>query len=225
MKFGGFQKTSLIDFPSKICSVLFVKGCNLRCPFCYNWRLIFDSDIPCFSEKEAYKILDSRKKYVEAVVITGGEPTLYKKLPTFIKRLKEKSYYVKLDTNGFFPEVLKKCLPFLDYIAMDVKTSLQKYRLLGASETDSLMRSIKILKEKTVDYEFRNTVVPGFVNKKIIQKIGILVRGAEKFVFQQFQPWDTLDKNLLNTKPFPPEKLNSFVNIIEKYVQKVEMRI
>jgi pyruvate formate lyase activating enzyme len=225
MKFGGFQKTSLIDFPSKICSVLFVKGCNLRCPFCYNWRLILDSGISCFSEKEAYKILDSRKKYVKAVVITGGEPTLYKKLPTFIKRLKEKSYYVKLDTNGFFPEVLKKCLPFLDYIAMDVKTSLQKYRLLGASETDSLMRSIKILKEKKVDYEFRNTVVPGFVNKKVIQKIGVLCRGAEKFVFQQFQPWDTLDKNLLNTKPIPPEKLNSFVNIIEKYVQKVEMRI
>ncbi|MDH5795269.1 MAG: radical SAM protein, partial [Candidatus Bathyarchaeota archaeon] len=100
MKFGGFQKTSLIDFPGRISSILFTVGCNLRCPFCYNGRLIIEPKPPFLSEEDALRVLESRKKYVDAVVITGGEPALNEDLSFFVRRLKEKGFSVKLDTNG-----------------------------------------------------------------------------------------------------------------------------
>ena len=153
MKFGGIQKTSIIDFPNKISSILFTVGCNLRCPFCHNWRLVLNPKPPFLSEEDALKILESRKKYVDAVVITGGEPTMNKDLPDFVERLKKKGFSVKLDTNGFFPQTLAKCLPNLDYVAMDMKTSLEKYRLMGAKDTNPLLRSVKLIMKGQVEYE------------------------------------------------------------------------
>lgn len=225
MKFGGFQKTSLIDFPGKISSVLFTTGCNLRCPFCHNWRLIIEPKGPFLSEDRALKILESRKKYVDAVVITGGEPTLQRDLPVFVRRLKEKAFAVKLDTNGFYPQALERCLPYLDYVAIDVKTSLEKYKLLGAKDTNGFLRSIKLLKEERVDYEFRNTVVPSFVNEEDIPKMGRIVKDAKRFVFQQFVPGDTLDKRLINVKSYPPAVITRFAEIMKKYVSEVRLRI
>ena len=225
MIFGGLQKTSLIDFPDRISSILFTVGCNLRCPFCHNWRLILNPKPPFLSEDEALKILLKRKKYVDAVVITGGEPAMNRDLPKFVRRLKENGFSVKLDTNGFYPETLRKCLPYLDYIAMDVKTSLEKYKLLGAKDTDKLLHSIKIVKEGEVDYEFRNTVVPGIVNEEDIPKIGRVVEGAKRFVFQQFRPGETLDKAFNNVKPYPESLIVSFSKIMKKYVSEVILRI
>ena len=123
MKFGGLKKTSLIDFPNRISSVLFTLGCNLRCPFCHNWRLIINPKPPFLSEVDALKILRSRKRFVDAIVITGGEPTMNIELPIFVKKLKDEGFAIKLDTNGLLPEVLKSCLPYIDYIALDIKTS------------------------------------------------------------------------------------------------------
>ncbi|RJS90712.1 anaerobic ribonucleoside-triphosphate reductase activating protein [Candidatus Bathyarchaeota archaeon] len=225
MIFGGLQKTSLIDFPDRISSILFTVGCNLRCPFCHNWRLILNPKPPFLSEDEALKILLKRKKYVDAVVITGGEPAMNRDLPKFVRRLKENGFSVKLDTNGFYPETLRKCLPYLDYIAMDVKTSLEKYKLLGAKDTDKLLHSIKIVKEGEVDYEFRNTVVPGIVDEEDIPKIGRVVEGAKRFVFQQFRPGETLDKAFNNVKPYPEGLIVSFSKIMKKYVSEVILRI
>jgi len=225
MKFGGFQKTSLLDFPDRISSILFTVGCNLRCPFCHNWRLILDPKPPFLSEEDALKILWRRKRYVDAVVITGGEPAMNRDLPEFVRKLKENGFHVKIDTNGFYPETLRDCLPYLDYVAMDVKTSLEKYKLLGAEDTDKLLRSIQMIKEGRIDYEFRNTVVPRIVEEEDIPKIGRIVEGAKRFVFQQFRPGDTLDKSFNDVKPYPEELIIKFSKIMEKYVSEVILRI
>jgi len=225
MKFGGLQKTSLLDFPDKVSSILFTIGCNLRCPFCHNGRLILDPKPPFLSEEDALKILLSRKKYVDAVVITGGEPTMNKDLPGFIRRLKENGFHIKLDTNGFYPETLKECLPYLDYVAMDVKTSLEKYKLLGAKNTGNLLRSIRMIMEGKVDYEFRNTVVPGIVNEEDIPKIGRMVEGAKRFAFQQFRPGETLDESFNDVKPYPEDLIVKFSKIMKRYVSEVILRI
>jgi len=225
MKFGGLQKTSLIDFPNKISSILFTVGCNLRCPFCYNGRLIIDPKPPFLSEEDALKILRSRKKYVDAVVITGGEPALNNDLPVFVRRLKDEGFSVKLDTNGFFPEVLEKCLSSLDYVAMDFKTSLEKYKLMGVNDTRNLLHSLEMLKKGNVDYELRNTTVPTIVTEEDIPKMGETVKGARRFAFQQFVPGETLDKTLNSLKPYPSEVISSFAETMKDYVHEVILRI
>jgi pyruvate formate lyase activating enzyme len=225
MRFGGFQKTSLIDFPDKIASTLFTVGCNLRCPFCYNGRLIVDPKPPFLSEEDALKLLESRRKYIDAVVITGGEPTLNSDLPAFVKQLKEKRFSVKLDTNGFYPKVLQKCLANLDYVAMDFKTSLKKYSMLGASDTRGLLKSLELLKKGKVDYELRNTTVPNIVTKEDIPEIGVTVNGARRFVFQQFMPGETLDKSFNNIKPYSPQHIQAFAEIMKAYVEEVILRV
>jgi len=224
MKFSGIQKTSLIDFPNRIASVLFTPGCNLRCPFCHNWRIVVDPNPPFLQEEAALKILESRKKYVDAVVVTGGEPTMHKEVPKFLKKLKEKGFLVKLDTNGFYPKVLEECLPHVDYVALDVKTSLDKYQRLGTKDTTPLLNTIEILKTGKVDYEFRTTIVPGFVDAEDIPRIGELVKGAKAFAFQQFIPEDTLDKGLKTLKPYPPESIEKFADTMEKYIEKMMIR-
>lgn len=225
MKFSGIQKTSLVDFPDRVASVLFTPDCNLRCPFCHNWRIVLDPKPPFLNEETVIQILEKRKKFVDAVVITGGEPTMHKEIPKFLKKLKEKGFSVKLDTNGFFPEVLKECLAYVDYVALDVKTSLEKYGRLGAKDTADFLRTVEILKNKNVEYEFRTTVVPGFVDKEDISEIGEIVKGGKRFAFQQFVAGDTLDKVFNSVNPYPPEVIGQFARTMRKYVANVTLRI
>jgi len=224
MKFSGIQKTSLIDFPDRIATVLFTPGCNLRCPFCYNWRIVLDPKPPFINEETVIEILEKREKYVKAVVITGGEPMIHKDIPRFLKRLKEKGFAVKLDTNGFFPDVLKECLPFIEYVALDVKTSLEKYGNLGAKNTADFLRTVGILKNGKLECEFRTTVVPGFVDKEDIQKMGEIVKGGKRFAFQQFIAGDTLDKAFSNIKPYSVEHISNLAEIMRQYVDEVVLR-
>jgi len=225
MKFSGLQKTSLIDYPNKIASVLFTPGCNLRCPFCHNWRIVVDPKPPFLQERTALEILESRKKYVDAVVVTGGEPTMHKETPKFLRKLKEGGFMVKLDTNGFYPQVLEGCLPYVDYVALDVKTSLEKYGHLGAKDTVGLTRTIEILKTEKVAYEFRTTVVPELVEAEDIIRIGELVKGARTYAFQQFVPQDTLDKKFETLKPYSLETIAEFAEIMKKFAENVILRI
>ena len=225
MKFSGLQKTSLIDYPNKIASVLFTPGCNLRCPFCHNWRIVVDPKPPFLHEQAALKILESRKKYVDAVVVTGGEPTMHKEIPRFLRKLKDRGFMVKLDTNGFYPQVLEECLPYVDYVALDVKTSPEKYGRLGAKDTAGLMRTIEILKTEKVAYEFRTTVVPEFVEAEDIIRIGELVKGAKTHAFQQFVPEDTLDKKFEILKPYTPETIAEFAKTMKKFTENVILRV
>jgi pyruvate formate lyase activating enzyme len=223
MKFCGIQKTSLLDFPNRVASVLFTPGCNLRCPFCHNWRIVTDPKPPFLNEEAAFKILLDRKKYVEAVVITGGEPTIHKELPKFLKKLKENGFAVKLDTNGLNPQVLEECLPYVDFVALDVKTSPEKYARLGAKDTTELVRTIEMLKTGKVAYEFRTTVVPGFVDAEDVVRIGELVKGAEAFAFQQFVPDDILDENF-KADPYSPEIISRFAETMRRYVNDIRFR-
>jgi pyruvate formate lyase activating enzyme len=225
MKFSGLQKISLIDYPDKVASVLFTPGCNLRCGFCHNWRIAVDPKPPFLQEAQALEILESRKKYVDAIVVTGGEPTMHKELPKFLAKLKARGFMVKLDTNGFYPEVLEECLASVDYVAMDVKTCLDKYRLLGAKETAGLTRSIEMLKTGKVPYEFRTTAVPELVNSEDVACIGELVKGARTHVFQQFVPADTLDKKYESLKPYAPEKITQFEETMKKYAENTMLRV
>jgi len=184
-----------------------------------------DPNPPFLQEEAALKILESRKKYVDAVVITGGEPTIHKDIPKFLRKLKEKGLAVKLDTNGFYPQVLEECLPCVDYVALDVKTSLEKYARLGAKDVAPLLRTIEILKTGKVEYEFRTTVVPGFVDVEDLIAIGEMVKGAKTFALQQFNPEDTLDKTFKTVKPYSAETITGFAETMKKYIDKITTRV
>ena len=225
MKFSGLQKVSLIDYPNKVASVLFTPGCNLRCPFCHNWRIAVDPKPPFLQEAVALRILESRKKYVDAVVVTGGEPTMHKELPKFLAKLKKRGFQVKLDTNGFYPEVLEECLAYVDYVALDVKTSPEKYKLLGAKSTSGLLRTVEMLKMGKVAYEFRTTVVPEIITIEDINKICELTKGAKTHALQQFVPQDTLDKRFEGLKPYAPERIKEFAVTMKSYAENVVLRI
>ena len=225
MKFSGLQKVSLIDYPNKVASVLFTPGCNLRCGFCHNWRIAVDPKPPFLQEAVALEILESRKKYVDAVVVTGGEPCMHKELPKFLAKLKKRGFQVKLDTNGFYPEVLEQCLGHVDYVALDVKTSLEKYKLLGARDTTGLLRTVEMLKMGKVLYEFRTTVVPELITAEDMTQICELVKGAKIHAFQQFVPQDTLDKHFEGLKPYAPEVINEFAGSMKGYAENVVLRV
>ena len=225
MKFSGLQKTSLVDFPNRVASVLFTPGCNLRCPFCHNWRIVVDPKPPFLNEETALKVLEGRKKYVDSVVVSGGEPTMHKELPKFLKKLKERGFAVKLDTNGFYPHVLKECLAHVDYVALDVKTSLDKYGLLGAKDTSELVDAVEILKTGKVEYEFRTTIVPGFVGLEDVRNISQMTRGAKAFALQQFVSGDTLDVSFSRLEPYPPERIAEIAEKLKECMENVTLRI
>jgi len=173
----------------------------------------------------ALEILESRKKYVDAVVVTGGEPCMHKELPKFLAKLKDRGFMVKLDTNGFFPDKLEECLASVDYVAMDVKTCREKYKLLGANETTGLMRTIEILKMGKVPYEFRTTAVPEIVTAQDATSIGEMIKGSKTHAIQQFIAQDTLDKRYQTLKPYSPEIIDDFAKIIQPFTEKVVVRI
>lgn len=225
MKFSGIQKTSLIDYPDRVSTVLFTAGCNLRCPYCHNWRIVLEYDGPFLSEDEAVKILEERRRFIKHVVITGGEPTIQEGLPGFLSRLRSLGYAVKLDTNGMLPGVLVESLPRLDYVAVDVKTSPDLYSRLGAESVEGLLETIRVLKRGPVDYEFRCTVVPGFVDEEIVHEMGEMVEGARRFAFQQFTPGDTLDPAFNSKTPYTKERISGFADIMSGYVEEVTMRV
>jgi pyruvate formate lyase activating enzyme len=225
MKFSGLQKISLIDYPNKVASVLFTPGCNLRCGFCHNWRIAVDPQPPFLQEATALEMLERRKKYVDAVVISGGEPCMHKELPKFLAKLKERGFSVKLDTNGCFPDVLEECLGSVDYVAMDLKTSLEKYCRLGSADTTGLMRTVEILKTGKVPYEFRTTLVPDLVTQQDVESIGEVVKGAHTVALQQFVPEGTLDKSFQALRPYAPEVINGFAETMRKCAENVLLRV
>lgn len=225
LKFSGIQKTSLIDYPDNISTILFTAGCNLRCPYCHNWRIVLEYDGAYLSETRAIEILEKRKKFIDHVVITGGEPTIQKGLIAFIKKLKTRGYKVKLDSNGMLPEVIEQAIPFLDYMAVDVKTSRKLYVRFEAEEPEAIQRTINLLKNSSINYEFRCTVVPGLINEEIVHQIGEMVNGATRFAFQQFIPEDTLDPTYKSINPFSSETISRFGDIMSEYAEEVILRI
>ena len=197
MKLGGIQKFSLMDYPDMVSCVVFTAGCNLRCPYCHNSSLIEmrDSGI---SENEFFEFLDSRSEMLDAVVVSGGEPTIHADLPDFLERIKDKGFLVKLDTNGTDSEMLESIIErgLVDYIAMDVKTSPERYGRVGGQKFEGeVVRSIDIVMEFE-NHEFRTTMAPGIVEEDDVKRISELVEGAERYYAQEFRSESVLDDEI-----------------------------
>ncbi|MFA6437490.1 MAG: anaerobic ribonucleoside-triphosphate reductase activating protein [Candidatus Paceibacterota bacterium] len=229
MRIGGFQKISLIDYPEHLSSIVWTPTCNFRCPFCYNKDLAL-GDAGLFSEDEVLQTLKERQGKIEAVVITGGEPTLQKDLKDFIKKIKALNYLVKLDTNGTNPEIIRDLLEekFIDYIAMDIKAPRGKYKTLSGienSDIQNIQSSIEIIKKLAPDYEFRTTIVPDLLNKDDILSIAEWLSGSKRYILQQFAvPGELIDKNLAKSKSYPKEFFDDLKSAIKDYFTFCEIR-
>lgn len=205
MVIASFQKFTLVDYPGKIAATVFTVGCNFRCSFCHNPELVLGSQFAVHSnnnEKEFFKFLKSRKGKLDAVCITGGEPTMQKDLIEFIVKVKKMGFLVKLDTNGMRPDVLKKALDMkiIDYVAMDIKNSLKNYEktVCAKVDLDRIKMSVELIRNSKIDYDFRTTVVPGIHHEKDFEDIALWIGGAKRYFLQRFRDMKTLDAGLKN---------------------------
>jgi pyruvate formate lyase activating enzyme len=226
----GLQKTTLIDFPGRVSCTVFTAGCNFRCGFCQNPALVqVNSDLPLIKEKDFFSFLDSRKKWLQGVCISGGEPTLHADLPEFCSQIKEKGFEVKLDSNGSKPETLKKLIQknLVDFIAMDIKTSMKKYSLLCGIKVDlkKINESIELIRNSGIEYEFRCTVIPEFFSKEDALSIGEWLKESKIFVLQQFRnEIPLLDPEFKKRKPYPQQKLEELKELLEPFFGEVQIR-
>jgi len=225
----GVQKTSLIDYEPNIASVVFLAGCNFRCPYCQNPELALDKpELPIIPEEEVLEFLKERKKWIEGVCISGGEPTIQKDLPEFIEKIKKLGLKVKLDTNGSNPKMLKELIEkkLIDYIAMDIKAPAEKYAGVVKLNVnaDGIKRSADIIKKSGIEHEFRITVVPTITGDDDIKEISEWLKGSKKFFIQQFQPKTCLNKDFEKIKPYAKEELEKLVDIAKPYFEFVGMR-
>ena len=223
MLIKGLQKTTLIDYPGKIACTVFLAKCNFRCPFCQNKGLVENyDDLKTIYEEELLDFLHRREKYLEGVVFSGGEPTLYKDLPDLLEKIKKETKLpIKLDTNGSNPEMLRELIEkkLVDYVAMDIKSSQSKYCLAAGVNVDmeKINESVELLKEGKVDYEFRTTVVPDFFTEEDAKEIAEWLRGAGLYALQQFIPSEEcIDSDFSKKRPYPASKLGEFRKIMEK---------
>ena len=225
----SFLGTSVIEFPDKISSVVFIGGCNLRCPFCHNLDLVLPELLKRIPDIPQSKIIDelkNRKGFIDGVSFTGGEPLLSPELPDFIKKIKEEvKLDIKIDTNGTLPGKLREVLPFVDYIAMDVKTSPLKYPLATGDKAEfkNVEKSIEIIKE-TENYEFRTTMVPGIVNKEDIKKICEQTGKVKKYVLQNFRNVKTLSPEFSEIESYTDVYIKETALILEECAETVEIR-
>jgi len=229
VKIGDIQRFSLIDYPGRICATVFTQGCNFRCPYCHNPELVDPSLFrKTLTDDEVFAFLEKRRGKLDAVNITGGEPTLQPDLIEFIKRIRSLDYMVKIDTNGSFPEVLRKLIDdkLLDYIAMDVKAPLVKYgKVTGSSiATEDIAASIKLIMDSGIDYEFRTTLVKSLLTERDMEKVGMLTGGAGCHVLQKFVPSKTLDPGFMSEGTLTDEKIHNIKETLEKLVQSVIIR-
>ena len=192
MFISGLQKLTLLDFPGRLAATVFLGGCNFRCPFCHNATLVLSpGECEKISEEEFFEFLSSRKGKLTGVCITGGEPTLYPGLKDFIRKIKNMSFSVKLDTNGTNPALLCELIGegLVDYVAMDIKNAPSKYPLtVGVDvDIDKINRSIEILLSEKVDYEFRTTVVRELHTIDDFKAISEWIKGAKCYFLQTFE--------------------------------------
>jgi pyruvate formate lyase activating enzyme len=218
MGIKGFQGTSLLDFPGKIASLVFFGGCNLTCAFCHNPGLVLDpGQYPDYPVEAVLEQLHARRRFIDGVVVSGGEPTLDPQLLPLLREVKTLDLAVKLDTNGLRPDVLGQAMDegLLDCVALDLKTAPARYGELhgGPVAIDGLQWSVQLLRAGAVDYELRTTCVPGLVEEADIRAIGELARGAKRWVLQQFVPGHSLAEELREIEPHPVETIRAFAGV------------
>lgn len=233
MFIGGLQKFSLIDYPGKISAVVFLSGCNFRCGFCHNPELFLPEllkDQPQISEKEFFEFLISRRGKLDGVCVTGGEPTIWQDLPDFITKIKNLGFSVKLDTNGTNPEMVEKVIKSIDFFALDIKNSPEKYeKTAGAKiKITDIGKTLEKIVDADVPFELRTTVVPGLIVKddfvrikEWLESLGVLPK-ASLYAIQQFRPLKTLDKKFEKIKPYSEKELREMEKV---FLGKVKTEI
>ena len=236
MKIGGLLKLTLIDYPETLACTVFLSGCNFRCPWCYSPELVlpkFIAEQPEIKESEFFDFLKTKKGLIDGVVICGGEPTIHDELPLFCSKIKNAGYKVKLDTNGSSPEMLENLfkLKLVDYVAMDIKAPKEKYTSTVGFEgdtgfylVDKIERSIDILKNSGIDYEFRTTVVPGVHTQEDIVKIVHWLRPAKKYFLQKFRPEKTIDPIFEEKTPFDEKEMFQIKECVAPFFDTIFLR-
>lgn len=228
MKIGGLVPVSLLDYPGMPCISIFTLGCNLRCPFCHNPGLVLDQAHGEVSHEAVLEFLRQRRGKVNAVCISGGEPTVQPGLVSFIREAKHMGYKVKLDTNGSRPEVLQALLDegLLDYAAIDIKSSPAKYRQATGGLMDFALaaQTVDILRGKNTRFELRTTAVPGLVSLEDLEMIIQLLGPVPRFALQQFRSKQTLDPAFAAVAPYPASWFEKARNIIGDRAQEVTIR-
>ncbi|QQR64485.1 anaerobic ribonucleoside-triphosphate reductase activating protein [Candidatus Kaiserbacteria bacterium] len=227
MKIGGLQKCSLIDYPGKISAIVFTIGCNFRCPYCHNPELV-DETATEMTEEEIFSFLERRKNLLDAVTITGGEPTVHDDLIPFIERIRALGFLVKLDSNGTNPDMLKEVFArgLVDYIAMDIKSPLQKYSETVARPVDvgKIRESIALIMKSGVDYEFRTTVVKSLLSPEDILKIVGEIHGAKQYFLQKFVPTKTLNPAFIRKTTYTDAEFEDMRIMLSPYVEACAVR-
>ena len=226
MKIGGLQKLSLVDYPGKTAAALFTIGCNMRCGYCHNPELVLpERFVPEIPLDNIFDFLARRRGQLDGVVISGGEPTMHDDLPQFAATIKKMGYLVKLDSNGTHPKMLEQMIAdkSVDFIAMDIKSTLAKYSAIIARpiDTDALRRSIELIMTCGLDYEFRTTAVKQLMTIQDFEEIGQMIDGAERYAFQRFRPGRSLNPQFDRFEPFSDDDADKIVKIMQKYVKKV----
>jgi pyruvate formate lyase activating enzyme len=232
MEIRGFLETSFLDWDGKVSSLVFLPGCNYKCPYCSNWLLVHEPDsLPEVKLDKIDHFLEARKDFIDGVVITGGEPTIHPGLPELIKHFKDLGLLVKLDTNGTNPKMLSELLSpnskLIDYIAMDIKAPLnEKYDLACGTKVNlaEIKESIELIMSSGIDYEFRTTVIPNLLGEKGIEEIVKMIAGAKKYVLQQFVPAHSMIKEMRALGPHPAETILALAEIAKKYVPATIVR-
>lgn len=228
MQIHGFQKMTLLDYPEKVAATIFTAGCNLRCPFCHNAPLVTKINLAdCLDTDEILGYFKKRKGILDGVCVTGGEPLLSDDVFDLLKSLKDMGYCVKLDTNGTFPERLRRAVfgGLVDTVAMDIKNSRERYaETVGLKSFDiaPIEESVGFLMSGAVDFEFRTTIVSELHSEADMVKIGEWINGAPRYFLQRFK-----DSGNLISQGFTEPSIGLMKNlqeIAEKYVQKVELR-
>lgn len=226
MRITGLIKTTLLDFPGKVACTVFTYGCNFRCSFCHNARLVTLENPDNITEEEFFSFLSKRKGILDGVCISGGEPTLQPDLPDFIRRIKDMGYAVKLDTNGYEPEILASLIEekLLDYVAMDIKSSPENYSSICGVNIDieKIRKSVSILKEGKVDYEFRTTCVKQYHTKNDFEAIAEWLEGDSRYFLQHFEDSGFLIGDGLSD--FSEEETAEFAHIVEERVPNIGLR-
>ncbi len=230
MKIGGINTLTLLDFPGKIAAIVFTAGCNFRCGYCHNVQFVDPEQIEKISghfipEEKVFNFLDERKGLIDGLVVSGGEPTIWPDLPEFFAKVKEKGFLTKLDTNGTNPEMLKKLFAadLLDYVAMDIKMPLAEYEALAGTmpPAEILKKSVELIKDSGVDYEFRTTVIDEFHDEDVMKRIFDDIGEVKKFTIQNFRPEKTLDTKFGSFSPCGKEKLATLAQVAQKYTKNL----
>jgi len=223
MNIRGLFKTSLVDFPGRISSVIFTGGCNLRCGYCHNPGLAFNSpDLEKIDDETVFSFLEKRKGLIDGITVSGGEPTIDSGLIPFLQRVRPMGLQIKLDTNGFFPEIVESCIQdgLVDYVALDIKTSPDKYPSLTGRDLSftPILATVDLLRQLQVDHEIRTTCVPGFVTLEDIKKIGQTTGRVKKYFLQQFvNTADLIDSSMKGLTPCTVDYLYSLREEVLKF--------